>query len=290
LKKVASDSLCHPIEFLDRRSLPSLLEGNLEESVTLESESERITFLNYALDRSIVELRTQANFFEVFLRHKSSLQALNRFVRIVECLFGFTVSKYCTEAAFSNFRSAASIDRIFQGLDSQLPRKMLYIQNIYAPIGGDLRNRWKAAVGLLQDEWGKALAGEIDVEKWAVSILDRVAMQLRALPQIMPTRQYFLLAKSLLALQQIAHRYESNEVPVKYAIVKANQPGLIAIFLLISALLMKKDTFHTLCSPTELSTWFSFEEVIMTIVDTREQLSNVYYALQDEILMQFSDM
>jgi hypothetical protein len=300
LKKLAKENMCHPMDILDRRiRLPNL---DLRPEVAVDANSlcercraaggsgcenctpQKVTFIDFALHKSVAELKTQACSFETFIRYRAAFLRLSEFDHLSFNLWEAILVQFCGTL---NLDVQTQLEQIFLILDTPLTKKKALIKRIYSLLTPELLSEWADLSKMLEVEWLLVLQDEKHFEKPKFDV-GRVVEQLKVLPNVTQDQQYFVLIGCLKDLDALTMMHGPDRGSVAFILREATQLGLIQVLLFVSCLFMKNSDFHSLCSTKERHVWAKFEEGFLELVQGYEQFSFVYGTFQDEVLVKFS--
>jgi hypothetical protein len=302
LKKLGKEKLCHPMDILDGKvPLRNIHLGpevaadrNLQykncpaEEVTGcdDCTAWRGSFVDFALHKSVAELKMQACSFETFIRYCAALNPLSEFDDLSLNLWDTILVEFYDTLNQGNDRDLKKIMEIFE---TPQTKKKVFIKWMYEKLTRELLSKWAYLSNLLEIEWLRVLEGGKCFEKAGQEgNIEQIVAQLKVLPKVAQEQQYFVLIACLKELYALTQMRKPDDGLVALVLKKANKPGLIQVLLFASCLLMKNNDFQQLCSREELHAWFGFEKGFLELVEGNEKLSQVYSVFQDEVLVEFA--
>jgi hypothetical protein len=302
LKKLGKEKLCHPMDILDGRvplrnihlGPEAAADRHLQDKNCPAAEgigcddctASHGSFVDFALRKSVAELKMHACCFETFIRYCAALNPLSEFDDLSLNLWDTILVEFCDTLNQGNDRDLKTIMDIFK---TPHTKKKVFIKWMYKKLTRELLSKWADLSKLLEIEWLRVLEdGKCSEKAGQESNMRQIVAQLKALPKVAQEQQYFVLIACLKELYALTQMRKPNDGLVALVLKKANAPGLIQVLLFASCLLMKNNDFQQLCSREELHAWFGFEKGFLELVEGHEKLSQVYSIFQDEVLVEFA--
>lgn len=314
LKNLAAERHTHPVYLLESKDVThfaheeavdlSVLcsncrmklvesEGNVEFCETCSKN--KVTFTEFVLRESILELKSESQVFERFMAHRANLMTLKNFSQTAFHLYDLVLSQYSREIGLSDLEKLGPLYKNH----IRITKQIVYASELYRPFLS-LNQQWEQWVRALGQEWDVVARNDLvkvsyqDVLSQAespttqlrlVTRFNEIVQQLSVLNGIPQARRYFLLAACLKELESISSALGQWNLLVLSALKTSTFDGIWS-FLLCATLLMKKDEFHELCTVDELNRWWEFEKVMLDFIEKHEELSEIYETLESNVLIE----
>ena len=316
LKNLAAERHTHPVYLLESKDVTHFAheetvdlnalcsncrmklvesEGNIEFCETCSKN--KLTFTDFVLRESILELKSESQIFERFMAHRANLMTLKSFSQTAFHLYDLVLSQYSGDFS-SRLSDLEKLGPVYKNR-IRITKQIVYASELYRPFLS-LNQQWEQWVRALGQEWDVVARNDLvkvsyqDVLSQAespttqlrlVTRFNEIVQQLSVLNGIPEARRYFLLAICLKELDSISRALGQWNLLVLSALKTSTFDGIWS-FLLCSTLLMKKDEFHELCTVDELNRWWEFEKVMLDFIEKHEELSEIYETLESNVLIE----